>query len=61
MKRNWKIVANVIAMSISIWFILNPTPLAMASFVFIAQPLFLAVIFGYLLSVWRDLRRRQVV
>lgn len=61
MKRNWKIAANTVALAISAWFILSPTPYAMASFVFVAQPLFLAVIVAYIVSVLRDLRRRQVL
>jgi hypothetical protein len=61
LRRNWKAVANVFALVFSIWFLLDPGPWPMAAFVFVAQPLFLAVLVGYLAGVWKDLRRQRVL
>jgi len=61
LKGYWKGIANGIGLSLSVWFLLDPRPYPMALFVFLAHPLFCVVILAYLRSVWRDLRRKQVL
>ncbi len=61
LKDHWKPLGSCLAMLISAWFLLDPGPYPMALFTFIAQPLFLAVFVGYLVSIRRDLKRRKVL
>lgn len=61
MRRNGKTLLILIAYLLSVWFILDPDPLPMALFVFIAEPfIFLAAIF-YVVEVLRELRQRGVL
>lgn len=60
-RKHWKVGAVVLGMAFSVWFLLDPDPLPMALYVFVAQPLFLAVLIGYILSIWKDLRRKKVL
>jgi hypothetical protein len=48
----------MVAFALTQTFMLVPGPYAMASFIFIAQPLFAIAAIGYLLKVRADLRQR---
>ena len=54
-------VGAIIAMVITTLFVVRPTPLLMALFVFVAQPLFLIVALMYLGRVFRELREKDVL
>ena len=60
-RKHWKIGAVAVALVFTVWFLLDPDPLPMALYVFVSQPLFLAVLIGHLLNVWRDLRRKEIL
>jgi phosphatidylglycerophosphate synthase len=60
-RKHWKSVAVTVGLILTVLFLLNPNPFLMALYVFVAQPIFLAVLVGYLWSVWRDLRRKEIL
>ncbi|MFQ5589193.1 MAG: hypothetical protein ACE5F7_10170 [Nitrospiria bacterium] len=61
MKTVHKTTLILFAYLLSIWFILDPAPLQMALFVFIAQPLILFVAAAYVIGVLRDLKKRHIL
>jgi hypothetical protein len=54
-------VLAIVALLITMAFVLWPTPYLMLAFAFFAQPLFLIVIILYLRRVFRDLREKEVL
>ena len=57
----WNSWCAILAFVITLAFVLFPGPYQMAFFTFIAQPLFVIAGISYLVEVYRDLRRRQVL
>jgi uncharacterized membrane protein YtjA (UPF0391 family) len=57
----WEAWAALIAFVISLVYIWVPGPYPMGAFTFIAQPLFLVALLGYVVKVIRELRQRQVL
>ena len=51
----------VTALVLSAWFILNPDPIPMALFVFVAQPLILLVVILYVSQVVKELKERKIM
>ncbi len=61
MRRNGKILLILLAYLLSAWFILDPGPLPMALFVFIAQPFIALAAILYVVEVLRELKQRGVL
>ena len=61
LRKHWKTGAVTIGLVLAVVFLVNPDPIPMALYVFIAQPLFLVVLVGYIWSVLRDLKRKEVL
>ncbi|MFY9271336.1 MAG: hypothetical protein WAO55_16460 [Candidatus Manganitrophaceae bacterium] len=61
MRRNGKILLILLAYLLSAWFILDPGPLPMALFVFIAQPFIALAAVLYIVEVLRELKQRGVL
>jgi hypothetical protein len=57
----WEAWAALLAFVISLVYIWVPGPYPMGAFTFIAQPLFLVALVGYVVKVIRELRNRQVL
>lgn len=56
-----KTVLILMAYLVSGWFILDPAPLPMALFVFVAQPLIAIAAVIYVVEVLRELKERGVL
>ncbi len=56
-----KTLLILIAYLVSGWFILDPAPLPMAFFVFVAQPLFLLAAILYLIEILLELRQHGIL
>ncbi len=61
MKRNGKTLLILLGYLLSAWFILDPGPLPMALFVFVAQPLIALAAVLYVVEVLRELKERGVL
>lgn len=61
MRRDGKILLILISYLLSAWFILDPGPLPMALFVFIAQPFIFLGSILYIAEVLRELKQRGVL
>jgi hypothetical protein len=61
MSLKWEAWCGIIAFSITLWFVLDPSPYPMVLFAFFAQPLFLIVGLFYLAKVIKDLRSQRVL
>lgn len=61
MRRSTKTILIFIAYLISAWFIVNPAPLQIALFVFIAQPLIALAVLLYITEVVRELKNKGVL
>ena len=57
----WEAWAALLAFVISLVFIWVPGPYPMGAFTFIAQPLFMVALLGYVVKVIRELRHRKVL
>jgi len=60
-KRNGKTLLILLGYLLSAWFILDPGPLPMALFVFVAQPLIALAAVLYVVEVLRELKERGVL
>jgi len=60
-KHTGKTFLILIGYLLSAWFILNPDPLPMAFFVFIAQPFIALAAILYVVGVLRDLKHRGIL
>jgi hypothetical protein len=61
MSLKWEAWCGIIAFSITLWFVLDPSPYPMVLFAFFAQPLFLIVGVFYLAKVIKDLRSQRIL
>lgn len=61
MRRSGKTVLILVAYLVSAWFILDPAPLPMALFVFVAQPFIALAAALYVVEVLRELKQRGVL
>jgi hypothetical protein len=53
--------AMIIAFVIALGYTLSPGPYWMGAFTFIAQPLFVLAMLGYVLKVINDLSKRKII
>jgi hypothetical protein len=57
----WESWSAIVAFVISLGYTLNPGPYWMGAFTFIAQPLFLMAMCGYVTKVFRELKQRRIL
>ena len=60
-RRYGKTVLVLVAYLICAWFILDPAPLPMALFVFVAQPFIFLAALLYIAEVLRELKQRGIL
>jgi hypothetical protein len=58
---HWESWAVMLALAISLLYILVPGPYEMGAFTFIAQPLLGLAMLSYAIKVFKDLRSRRVL
>lgn len=61
MRQNGKTLLILLGYLLSAWFILDPGPLPMALFVFVAQPFIALAAVLYVVEVLRELKERGVL